>query len=170
MDVVIVDTGHSYSGLCTRFKGKYITYSDKNPITMNPFQITEEEYNIEKKDFLSTLIGLLWKGADGVFNPVERDVIANVISAYYSQHFSEGQPKDLNFNSFYEFAIGKIPEIKNEEQISFDVDEFRYVLKKFYRGGEFEPILNEAADQSLFTERFIVFEIDVVKGAHVMAA
>src|SRR6202012_2308780 len=57
----------------------------------------------------------------------------------------------------------KIPEIKQAEQIPFDLDEFRYVLKKFYRGGEYASILNEAADQSLFGEQFIVYEIDNVQ-------
>ena len=161
MDMVIVDTGHSYSGLCAYYQGKYITYSDKSPITMNPFRITEEEYNIEKKDFLCTLIGVAWKGAEGTFSPVERDVVANVISAYYSKFFAEAG--ELNFNTFYEFALEKIPEIKTEERIVFDFDEFRYVLKKFYKGGEFAAILNKEADKSLFTERFIVFEIDSIK-------
>lgn len=161
MDMVIVDTGHSYSGLCSYYNGKYITYSDKSPITMNPFRISEEEYNIEKKDFLCTLIGVAWKGAEGTFSPVERDVVANVISAYYSRFF--GDKGELKFDTFYEFALVKIPEIKREEKIMFDFDEFRYVLKKFYKGGEFAPILNKEADKSLFTERFIVFEIDSIK-------
>jgi len=161
MDMVIVDTGHSYSGLCAYYKGKYITYTDKQPITMNPFRITEEEYNIEKKDFLVTLIGVAWKGPEGSFSPVERDVIANVISAYFTAAFSERS--ELNFNTFYEFALQKIPQIKTEERIVFDFDEFRYVLKKFYKGGEFETILNKEADKSLFSERFIVFEIDSIK-------
>jgi len=267
MDMVIVDTGHSYSGLCSYYKGKYITYTDQKPITMNPFQIRQDEYNIEKKDFLSTLIGLLWKGADGTFSQVERDVISHVISAYYHQYFNQeklpplskkelyairkkvleemkGEPgvmpfedfgldiihddlvraiiscsdeqlvdglthskdetrpeklspfkaafeqkyaeavteervhrlkakyanpvPELNFNSFYEFALWKIPEIKHEESIPFDIDEFRYVLKKFYRGGEYAPILNEPADQSLFTEKFIVFEIDSIKESRIL--
>ena len=162
MDVVIVDTGHSYSGLCSYYNGKYITYTDKKPITMNPFQITEAEYNIEKKDFLVTLISLLWKGAEGSISSVERDVISNVISAYYSYGFGEAD-YPFCFNTFYDFALSKIPQIKQEERIPFDVDEFRYVLKKFSKGGEFQSILNEAADQSLFTERFIVFEIDSIK-------
>lgn len=161
MDMVIVDTGHSYSGLCSYYKGKYITYTDKNPITMNPFRITEAEYNIEKKDFLCTLIGVTWKGAEGALSPVERDVIANVISAYYSKLFAENG--DLSFNTFYEFALNKIPEIKTEERIVFDFDEFKYVLKKFYKGGEFARLLNEDTDKSLFTERFIVYEIDSIK-------
>lgn len=161
MDMVIVDTGHSYSGLCSYYDGKYITYTDQKPITMNPFRITEAEYNIEKKDFLCTLIGVAWKGADGVFSPVERDVVANVITAYYSDYFaSHGE---LSFNTFYEFALEHVPRIRSEEKIAFDFDEFRYVLKKFYRGGEFATILNKEADRSLFTERFIVFEIDSIK-------
>ena len=162
MDMVIVDTGHSYSGLCAYYGGKYITYTDQKPITMNPFAIKVEEYNIEKKDFLVTLICLLWKGADGNISQVERDVISHTISAYFNEQFAGDNPA-MDFNSFYEFALIKIPQIKTEEQIPFDHDEFRYVLKKFYKGGEFASILNEQADESLFGERFIVFEIDSIK-------
>src|SRR5207237_911283 len=64
--------------------------------------------------------------------------------------------EELSFNSFYAFALVKIPEIKQEERIPFEIDEFRYVLKKFYRGGEFAQILNEPVDESLFTAPFIV--------------
>lgn len=163
MDVVIVDVGHSYSGLCAYYKGKYITYSEEKPITMNPFLVNETEYNIEKKDFLVTLIALLWKGPDGFLSTVERDVIAQVISAYYQQFFGEKTIPELSFNSFYEFALDKLPEVKRTERIPFDIDEFRYVLKKFYRGGVYDSILNEAADESLFGERFIVYEIDNVQ-------
>ena len=161
MDMVIVDTGHSYSGLCAYYKGKYITYTDASPITMNPFKMTEEEYNIEKKDFLCTLIGVAWKGVEGSMTPVERDVIANVISAYYAENFPVNGV--LKFDTFYDFALHKIPEIKQEEKIIFDFDEFRYVLKKFYQGGEFASMLNKETDKSLFTERFIVYEIDSIK-------
>lgn len=166
MDVVIVDVGHSYSGLCSTYGGKYITYSEEKPITMNPFAISEDEYNIEKKDFLVTLICLLWKGAEGTVTTVERDVISNVISAYYAHYFdkiTEYRITKLDFNSFYEFAIQKIPDIRNEERIAFDVEEFRFVLKKFYKGGEYEAILNEDADKSLFSECFIVYEIDNIQ-------
>ncbi|QEM07849.1 TraG family conjugative transposon ATPase [Mucilaginibacter rubeus] len=163
VDVVIVDVGHSYSGLCAYYGGKYITWSDERPITMNPFLITEDEYNLEKKDNLVTLIALLWKGAGGSVSTIERDVLTAAVSGYYALAFSEGPNVDLSFNGFYEFALNKIPEIKNEERIPFDLDEFRYVLKKFYRGGEYESILNEASDQSLLTEPFVVYEIDALQ-------
>jgi len=161
MDVVIVDTGHSYSGLCQYYSGRYITYTDEKPITMNPFRFKQDEYNIEKKDFLCTLIGVCWKGAEGSFSTVERDVIADVIAAYYMLGFDTDRV--LNFNTFYEFAMEQIPAIKSRESIVFDFDEFRYVLKKFYKGGEYSSILNKDADRSLFEDRFIVFEIDQVK-------
>ncbi|WP_426330086.1 TraG family conjugative transposon ATPase [Pedobacter sp. R-06] len=167
MDVVIIDTGHSYSGLCSYFGGKYITYSDGKPITMNPFAISEEEYNLEKKDFLSTLIILCVKGQDGTATQLERDIWSNVISAYYANWFSpvDGVPKieKLCFDSFYEFALYKIPLIMGEESVPFDFDEARFILKKFYVGGEFGTILNKPGDTSLLNERFIVFEIDNVK-------
>ena len=173
VDIVIVDTGHSYSGLCAYFGGKYHTYTEKHPITMNPFDISEAEYNIEKKDFLKTLIGLLLKGADGTISPVEDTLFSNVISAYYAAYFMAGDEPviaELSFDTFYDFSVLKIQEIKTYEKISFDLDEYRYVLKKFCRGEEYGALLNEKADSSLFTERFIVFEIDAIKGAHVMAA
>jgi conjugation system TraG family ATPase len=178
MDVVIVDVGHSYSGLCAYYKGKYITYSEDKPITMNPFLVSESEYNLEKKEFLITLIALLWKGADVVLTTVERDVVAQVISAYYQHYFNfpaslevdkvTAKITELSFNSFYEFALQKIPEIKQAERIPFDLDEFRYVLKKFYHGGEYDSILNEATDESLFGERFIVYEIDNLQGNKIL--
>lgn len=166
MDVVIVDTGHSYSGLCSYYQGKYITWSEKSPITMNPFAFGEDEFNIEKIDFLCTLISLLWKGADGILTNVENDVIAQVVMDYYQAHFfqaGDSQRTELSFNTFYEFALKRIPQVKKQEHITFDLVEFRYVLKKFYRGGQYQAILNQGVDESLFTERFIVFEIDNIK-------
>ena len=48
-DIVLVDTGHSYSGMCEYYHGKYITYSESKPISMNPSNYTEEEYNVRKE-------------------------------------------------------------------------------------------------------------------------
>lgn len=170
MDVVIVDTGDSYSGLCAYYQGKYIAYTEKNPITMNPFVMERKEFNLEKKDFLKTLIALLWKGVDGQLSQVEDTVISNVLSSYYYEFFwlDEGpqnpdRPQELKFDTFYLYSIGKIREIKRRERIPFDLDEYRYVLKKFCSGGELGTILNEASDRSLFSEKLIVFEIDSIK-------
>lgn len=165
MDVVIVDVGHSYSGLCSTYGGKYITYREDKPITMNPFAVSKQEFNIEKKDFLITLICLLWKGSEGAASALERDVIATVITDYYKQHFSSAScsQSTLNFNSFYDYAKENIPKVIQQERIDFQADEFCFVLKKFYRGGQYESILNEPADTSLFDEPFIVYEIDNIQ-------
>ena len=58
-DVVMVDTGDSYEGICGYYKGTYISYSKEKPISMNPFKVTKEEYDLnfgEKKNFLKSLI------------------------------------------------------------------------------------------------------------------
>ena len=161
-DIVLVDTGHSYSGMCEYYGGRYITYSAEKPITMNPFKITQEEYNEEKKEFLKSLIALLWKGTDGTINQVEDSLLSNVITAYYNQYF-EGLIAELNFNSFYDFAISKIDSETKSEGIRFDINSFQYILKKFYKGGDFDMILNNDIDNTLFDESFIVFEIDAIK-------
>jgi conjugation system TraG family ATPase len=161
-DVVLVDTGHSYSGLCSYYGGKYITYSEQKPITMNPFRIGENEYNEEKREFLKSLIGLLWKGADGFLNQVEDSVLMSTIQAYYKVYFKKDRSQ-LSFNTFYEFSMTHIETIIERERINFDLNEFQFILKKFYEGGEYEAILNDDIDLSLFDESFIVFEIDAIK-------
>jgi conjugation system TraG family ATPase len=166
MDIVIIDTGHSYSGLNHYAGGRYVTYSDNSPITMNPFAITEDEYNIEKKEFILVLILVCFKGPEGDANQLERDVISDVITSYYAKWFSMGESsgiKKLNFNSFYAYAIEKIPLIMKEDTVPFDFEGFRFILRKFCSGGEFGTILNEDADKSLLNERLIVFEIDSIK-------
>ncbi len=163
-DIILVDTGHSYSGLCQYFNGKYITYTEDKPITMNPFLLSKKEYNEEKRDFLKSLVGLLWKGADGTLNQVEDSVLINIVSDYYHEHFSGRIKKeDLNFNSFYEYSIEKMKSIREDEAIKIDVEGYKFILKKFYKGGEYDQILNSSVDSSLFDEKFIVFEIDNIK-------
>lgn len=163
-DIVLVDTGHSYSGLCDYYGGRYITYSEEKPITMNPFKISAEEFNEEKKEFLKSLVALLWKGTDGVINQVEDTLLSNLISAYYLAYFSEGSSvKSLNFNSFYEFSVTHIQQVITQEGIPFDLKSFQFILKKFYAGGDFDKTLNNDFDNTLFDESFIVFEIDAIK-------
>ena len=71
--------------------------------------------------------------------------------------------KNLSFNSYYEFALERIPQIMAEKKIDFDIDNFAAILEQFYKGGELEHTLNNDLDKSLFDEKFIVFEIDKIK-------
>ena len=286
-DVVMVDTGDSYEGICGYYKGTYISYSKEKPISMNPFKVTKEEYELnfgEKKNFLKSLIFLIFKGNafpskiedilinqtiveyyEAYFNPFEKfsdserealrqkllvaakmeddyeqythsmedidrqinteevqekaesralllpsevrrlklirqcrsltalindeaatesekERALNIIEKYKRElynnsmlikidrqidHMEEQKRRlkvqELSFNSYYEFALERIPQITQLEKISFNIHDFAAILKQFYRGGELEMTLNSDLDINLFDERFIVFEIDKIK-------
>lgn len=87
-DVVMVDTGNSYEGLCEYLGGKYISYTEKNPITMNPFRINRAELNVEKTGFLKNLVLLIWKGSQGTVTKTEERLIEQVITEYYDTYFN----------------------------------------------------------------------------------
>lgn len=310
-DVVIVDTGDSYSGTCKYVGGRYIQYTEEKPITMNPFLMNKEEFNIEKIEFLGNLVFLIWQGADASMSTTQKSILDNLLLAYYHQFFQGGtdwynskqntelilylkkynifeedifrdfeaeytadesyysllevpmdatphdiktsfrrlamvhhpdtnrekelydkdrylriyaayqtlqddekrreydqtqlslvnnkvreRPKthsedwdtafrksiikkiksleeqlkvqSLSFNSFYEYCESFLPiYLKNKKhsinEVEFNLRTFLYVLADFYRGGRYGTTLNESADNSLFDERLIVFEIDNVK-------
>lgn len=300
-DVVMIDTGDSYEGISHYFHGTYIAYSKEKPISMNPFSITNEEYELnfgEKKQFLKSLIFLIYKGNEEP-TKIEDKIINQTIVEYYEEYFNpfekfkdkereklrerlmledkkngefekyeekleekygddytinelEGkeiststeedknnqaddiifsqEEKDhhakverqitklhnvindhsategekvnankqlmrlmpelieekylmridkkidkiekqkrklrvnhLSFNTYYEFALERIPQIMAEKKIDFDIDNFAAILEQFYEGGELENTLNNDIDSSLFDEKFIVFEIDKIK-------
>lgn len=87
-DIVLVDTGNSYEGLCEYFCGKYISYTKEHPITMNPFAIKREEWNIEKLGFLKNLVMLIWKGSQGTVSKTEDRLVEQVINEYYGAYFN----------------------------------------------------------------------------------
>lgn len=87
-DVVMVDTGNSYEGLCEYLGGKYISYTEERPITMNPFRIHREEMNVEKTGFLKNLVLLIWKGTQGTVTKTEDRLIEQVIMEYYDTYFN----------------------------------------------------------------------------------
>lgn len=305
-DVVMIDTGDSYEGISHYFHGTYITYSKEKPISMNPFSVTPDEYNLnfgEKKQFLKSLIFLIFKGNEEP-TKIEDKIINQTLVEYYDEYFhpfekfsekdreklrerlmledkksgeyeryeekleekygddytinelegrvhaeanddnvkadddnrenedleftkeekyhharverqvgklrnvindraaSQGEKDNANkqlirlmpeliegkylmriekkidkiekqrrklhvdnlsFNSYYEFALERIPQIMAEKKIEFDIDDFAAILEQFYKGGELEHTLNNDLDKSLFDERFIVFEIDKIK-------
>ena len=163
-DVVMVDTGNSYEGLCEYVGGKYISYTDEHPITMNPFAIKREELNIEKIGFLKNLIMLIWKGTQGEVTKTEDRLIEQVIIEYFEEYFVEKQIETLSFNTFYEYSTIRIPKIIKENNLAgIDLAAYNYLLKDFYKGGSHELTLNENLDTKLFDETFIVFEIDSIK-------
>lgn len=290
-DIVLVDTGDSYEGICRYYHGTYITYSKERPISMNPFKITRQEYENnfgEKKNFLKTLIFFIFM-KEKEPSDVEELLINQVLVEYYDTYFhpfegfteqeraniihlltlkdkmngeyeefeeemekkfaeqekqqtseteqpseppleeeekkhqnkekkrrwveklmnlandsaaSEGEvaaaenqlsrltPEvmegtylmklneevdrmeerrrklkvtSLSFNSFYEFALERIPQICRDKDIDFRIKDFSAILGRFYKGGELEQTLNNDADEALFDQKFIIFEVDKIK-------
>ena len=78
------------------------------------------------------------------------------------------EAKELSFNGFYDYCDKFLPLYLNNKkhhitEKEFNLRTFLFVLKDFYKGGRYGTTLNESADNTLFDEPFIVFEIDNVK-------
>lgn len=160
--IVLVDVGHSYKGLCNLVGGYYFTYDENNPIRFNPFFIGEGDVlDTEKKESIKTLLLALWKKDNETFNRSEYVALSNALQLYYD--------KDVPFrcfDSFYEFLQGDfvaVLQIDKVKEKDFDVSNFLYVLRPYYKGGEFDYLLNATKDLDMLSERFIVFELDNIK-------
>lgn len=164
--IVLVDVGHSYIGLCEMVNGYYFTYSEDNPIRFNPFYIGEDDFlDTEKKESIKTLLLALWKKDDEEFKRSEYVALSNAITGYYALLESNSGIFPC-FNTFYEFLRDKyVPVLANDKvkEKDFDVNNFLYVLRPYYAGGEFDYLLNATQNLNLLKERFIVFELDNIK-------
>ncbi|CAM2938931.1 TraG family conjugative transposon ATPase [Flavobacterium frigoris] len=164
--VVLVDVGHSYKGLCDMVNGYYFTYDEKNPIKFNPFYISEgDTLDTEKKESIKTLLLALWKKDDETFNRIEYVALSNALQLYYEK-LAVNTQLFPSFNTFYDFLkedFVKILEGDKVKEKDFDVNNFLYVLRPYYQGGEFDYLLNATQNLDLLQERFIVFELDNIK-------
>ncbi|RXK81989.1 TraG family conjugative transposon ATPase [Filimonas effusa] len=169
--VVIIDVGHSYSGLCSLVKGYYFTYEEKNPIKFNPFYISVgDTLDTEKKESIKTLLLALWKRDTEVFKRSEYVALSNALTAYYVYLDSNAQVFPC-FNTFYEFFRDEYVAILEAEKVhqrDFDINNFLFVMKPYYTGGEFDYLLNATENLNLLDERFIVFELDNIKDNQVL--
>lgn len=164
--IVLVDVGHSYKGLCDMVNGYYFTYEESNPIRFNPFFIGEgDSLDTEKKESIKTLLIALWKKDDEQFKRSEYVALSNAIQLYYEKLKRHEQLFPC-FNTFYEFLkedfIG-ILQGDNVKDKDFDINNFLFVLRPYYCGGEFDYLLNATENLNLLQERFIVFELDNIK-------
>ena len=165
--IVLVDVGHSYKGLCQLVKGYYFTYEEKNPIRFNPFHIGEGDVlDTEKKESIKTLLLALWKKDNETFNRSEYVALSNALQLYYTPA-PEGEKEVFKcFDTFYEFLQTDFVEVLKRDEVKekdFDVSNFLYVLRPYYKGGEFDYLLNATENLELLKERFIVFELDNIK-------
>jgi len=172
--VVLVDTGNSYQGLCEMVRSKtkgedgiYFTYTEENPISFNPFYTDDNQFDVEKKDSLKTLLLTLWKSEDDKITKTESGELGSAVDEYI-QLIQTDRSIRPSFNTFYEFMRDTYKpalesrEIKVEKR-DFNIDNLLTTLRQYYRGGRFDFLLNSDKELDLLNKRFIVFEIDAIK-------
>jgi conjugation system TraG family ATPase len=164
--IVLVDVGHSYKGLCDMVNGYYFTYDEKSPIRFNPFFIGEgDTLDTEKKESIKTLLLALWKKNTETYNRSEYVALSSALQLYYEKVNNDDSLFPC-FNSFYDFLRDEFVHVLTHDKVKekdFDVDNFLYVLRPYYQGGEFDYLLNATENLELLKERFIVFELDNIK-------
>ncbi|WP_417355404.1 TraG family conjugative transposon ATPase [Flavobacterium sp.] len=169
--MLLVDTGNSYQGLCELIKGKtkgedgvYFTYTEDNPIAFNPFYTDDGVFDIEKKESIKTLILTLWKRDDEPPTRSEEVALSNAVSGYIETIKQENSFP--SFNGFYEYTQTTYREVLEQKKVrekDFDLANFLNVLEPYYKGGEYDYLLNSDKQLDLLSKRFIVFEIDAIK-------
>ena len=175
--ILLVDTGNSYQGLCRmihdRTNGKdgiYITYEEDNPISFNPFYTDSGKFDVEKRDSINTLILTLWKREDESPKRSEEVALSGAVNAYIRK-ISENRNIRPDFNGFYEFVADDYRRMIEEKKVrekDFDIDGFLNVLEPFYRGGDYDFLLNSDKELDLTGKRFIVFELDNISSNKVL--
>jgi conjugation system TraG family ATPase len=164
--VIITDIGHSYRGLCELLGGYYFTYSVDNPLRFNPFHLgVGDRLNPEKTESIKALLLALWKRDDESLNRSEYVVLSNALQLYYDK--LDHNPAIFPcFDSFYEFLRDDFATILLKDKVKekdFDIENFLYVLRPFFRGGEYDYLLNASENISLLDHRLIVFELDAIR-------
>ena len=161
--IVLLDVGRSYELLTIylneRLKDQggamMVEFTTENPISFNPF-ILEGELDIERKQTILSVIYTIYKEN---LSEMEKDVIAHALTEFFSANSEE-----RSFNGFYEFCQSYIPNLVKEQSIQFNSNEFFFILGKYYRGGEYDYLLNKEMDtDEFFRCPFIVFELDNIK-------
>lgn len=175
--VLLVDTGNSYQGLCNLIHSKtqgedgiYFTYKEDDPIAFNPFYTDDGVFDIEKKESIKTLILTLWKRDDEAPTRAEEVALSNAVNLFLEKIRNDKELKP-SFNTFYEFIrddYQQILEQKRTREKDFDVFNFLNVLEPYYRGGEYDFLLNSDKQLDLLSKRFIVFELDNIKDNKVL--
>jgi len=168
--IVIVDIGNSYKGLCELVEGYYFTYTEKNLPRFNPFWLVPEEVlDTEKKESIKTLLLALWKKSDEAYGRSEYVALSNALQLYYEKL----KQKTIFpcFDSFYEFLLDDYTQVLATDRVKekdFDVHNFLYVLRPFYRGGEYDYLLNATENLDLLQKRLVVFELDNIKSNEIL--
>lgn len=170
--IILVDTGNSYLSLCQWIQQKtggrdgiYYTYTEKNPLAFNPFYTDDRRFDVEKRESITTLLLTLWKKEDEYVKRSEEIAVSNAVYEY-TRFIGENTAVQPSFNHFYDFLQTVYADRLRQDNYrdkEFDLQNFLTVLKPYYKGGQYDYLLNASDNLDLLSKRFVVFELDNIK-------
>ena len=169
----LIDVGDSYRALCHIIKeeskgrdGTYYTFEKGKPISFNPFRNFKRfsQADSEAMNFLFTLMVTLWKNGKVEISSSAEKYVRESISQFLRQ-WSEGA--DPVFNDYFEYVrdvFGDLLAAEDAGKEYFDLKDYLISLEQFYMGGPYDYLLNSHESVNILEDRFVVFEIDHIKG------
>ncbi len=169
----LIDVGDSYRALCHIIKeesggkdGTYYTFEKGKPISFNPFRNVKRfsQADSEAMNFLFTLMVTLWKNGKVEISSSAEKYVRESISSFLRQW---NQVFDPVFNDYFEFVrdvFGDLLRAEDAGKEYFDLKDYLISLEQFYKGGPYDYLLNSAKSVNILEDRFVVFEIDHIKG------
>lgn len=169
----LIDVGDSYRALCHIIKeesggkdGTYYTFEKGKPISFNPFRNVKRfsQADSEAMNFLFTLMVTLWKNGKVEISSSAEKYVRESISAFLRQWDGVSDPI---FNDYFEFVRDVFGDLLKQEGAGkeyFDLKDYLISLEQFYKSGPYDYLLNSAESVNILGDRFVVFEIDHIKG------
>lgn len=169
----LIDVGDSYRGLCHIIKeesggkdGTYYTFEKGKPLSFNPFRNVKRfsQADSEAMNFLFTLMVTLWKNGKVEISSSAEKYVRESISAFLRQW---NQVFDPVFNDYFEFVrdvFGNLLKAEDAGKEYFDLKDYLISLEQFFKGGPYDYLLNSSESVNILEDRFVVFEIDHIKG------
>ncbi len=169
----LIDVDDSYRALCHIIKeesdgkdGTYYTFEKGKPISFNPFRNVKRfsQADSEAMNFLFTLMVTLWKNGKVEISSSAEKYVRESISAFLRQWDGVSDPI---FNDYFEFVRDIFGDLLKQEEAGkeyFDLKDYLISLEQFYKGGPYDYLLNSSESVNILEDRFVVFEIDHIKG------
>ena len=171
--VFLIDVGDSYRALCNIIKeeskgadGTYYTFEKGKPISFNPFRNVRRFRTADNQalNFLFTLMLTLWKNGNEAMNSASMKLVRDSIMSFLDRWADSSDPV---FNDYYKYVRDEFCISLGEKEIGkeyFDLKDYLISLEQFYEGGVYDYLLNSNDNADILNDRFVVFEIDRIKG------
>ena len=171
--VFLIDVGDSYRALCNIIKeeskgadGTYYTFEKGKPISFNPFRDVSRFRTADNQalNFLFTLMMTLWKNGNETMNSASMKIVRDSIIGFIDRWTDKCDPV---FNDYYRYVRDEFCLSLGQKEIGkeyFDLKDYLISLEQFYEGGVYDYLLNSYENADILNDRFVVFEIDRIKG------